>query len=464
MSKVTQKVTFVDKKFRVDASNRSIDNNGMLTIKDSKFTRTGVFPYKARELGKAAEHIDGNKVVYLYRPPEEVFDAESLKSFNNVLVTDEHPSEMLSPYNYSQYAKGHVIQGVRQDGKYMVGDVHVTSQDLINKIMDGKSELSNGYYSDLIEESGETPEGEHYDFIQTNIQGNHLAVVSRGRAGVTCRLADAAMELEDYVREEDGEWFVYSKEGKKLSEGYKSKEEADKRLGQIEYFKNVNGEDNMPENVKTYVKDGGEEVTVVLDGMQEDIVEYIAYLNQCISNLTAEKEGVLDELRGKVEAVETAKQEVEEALQTKDGEYKSAMQDSADKETQLAELHVKLQETVEMKDSLQEIADNMDNLVSERMMLIDTGSKVIQDFSFENKSNDDIKREIVSHKVPTVDAALASTETLDALILVLNSDTSKKSTLLHNALQDSLDGEGIKPRKLGVPVWKKVRQAKYDSE
>lgn len=32
-------------------------------------------------------------------------------------------------------------------------------------------------------------------------------------------------------------WYVYSEEGKKLSTGYESKEQADKRLGQIEYFK-----------------------------------------------------------------------------------------------------------------------------------------------------------------------------------------------------------------------------------
>lgn len=43
----------------------------------------------------------------------------------------------------------------------------------------------------------------------------------------------------DYVREEDGEWFVFSKEGKRLSSGYQSKEDAEERLGQIEYFKHA---------------------------------------------------------------------------------------------------------------------------------------------------------------------------------------------------------------------------------
>lgn len=40
------------------------------------------------------------------------------------------------------------------------------------------------------------------------------------------------------VRKEGSEYFVYNKTGeKKLSRGYPSKAEAEKRLGQIEYFK-----------------------------------------------------------------------------------------------------------------------------------------------------------------------------------------------------------------------------------
>ena len=44
-------------------------------------------------------------------------------------------------------------------------------------------ELSCGYTVETIEEAGTTPDGEHYDAIQTNIVYNHLAVVSKGRAG-----------------------------------------------------------------------------------------------------------------------------------------------------------------------------------------------------------------------------------------------------------------------------------------
>lgn len=50
------------------------------------------------------------------------------------------------------------------------------------------------------------------------------------------------------VRKEGSEYFVFNKEGtKKLSRGYPSKEEAEKRLGQIEYFKTHDKETSAQE-------------------------------------------------------------------------------------------------------------------------------------------------------------------------------------------------------------------------
>lgn len=43
-----------------------------------------------------------------------------------------------------------------------------------------------------------------------------------------------------YIRKEKGVYNVYSEKGKCLGKGYKTKEEAEKRLKQIEYFKHKN--------------------------------------------------------------------------------------------------------------------------------------------------------------------------------------------------------------------------------
>lgn len=55
-------------------------------------------------------------------------------------------------------------------------------------------------------------------------------------------VADSAKnEIQvNVIKYEDGKYFVYSEEGKKLSKGYDSKSQAEKRLGQIEYFKSMN--------------------------------------------------------------------------------------------------------------------------------------------------------------------------------------------------------------------------------
>lgn len=39
------------------------------------------------------------------------------------------------------------------------------------------------------------------------------------------------------IRKIDNKYYVYSKEGKKLSKGYPSRKEAEDRLREIEYFK-----------------------------------------------------------------------------------------------------------------------------------------------------------------------------------------------------------------------------------
>lgn len=48
---------------------------------------------------------------------------------------------------------------------------------------------------------------------------------------------DQMLEKVGYIRAEGGKHFVYSEKGKKLSKGYDTEEEAQKRLAQIEYFK-----------------------------------------------------------------------------------------------------------------------------------------------------------------------------------------------------------------------------------
>jgi hypothetical protein len=80
-------------------------------------------------------------------------------------------------------------------------------QDAINAVVNGIQELSLGYSVNLIEEAGEY-DGERYDFRQTEIEYNHLAIVPSARAGSEARIildgTDAAQDIEvNNVRMDD---------------------------------------------------------------------------------------------------------------------------------------------------------------------------------------------------------------------------------------------------------------------
>ncbi|MBN8472339.1 DUF2213 domain-containing protein [Corallococcus exiguus] len=139
-------------------------------------TRVGIFNYRLPD-GRIRKEL---------RLPEEVFHPDSMASFRSVPITSEHPPEHLTAANTRLYQRGHVDGEVVRDGDYVRATLLVTDDELIRDMESGvRAELSNGYACEL----GETPglwEGQPYDAIQRNIRGNHLAVVTAGRAGPTC--------------------------------------------------------------------------------------------------------------------------------------------------------------------------------------------------------------------------------------------------------------------------------------
>ena len=176
--------------------------NGWLRV-DGKLTRTGVFAYRLGD-GKVRREL---------RLPEEVFHADTLKSFGLVPVTDEHPPVFLDASNTKEFARGAVSAGPRKDGKFVVGELLVTDAALIEKLEGGAArELSCGYNCDLEEKVGVSEDGEHYDAIQRNIRGNHVAVVQKGRAGpeARVRMDGAGIEVldgdDDQPRHGQGQW------------------------------------------------------------------------------------------------------------------------------------------------------------------------------------------------------------------------------------------------------------------
>lgn len=149
--------------------------------------RSGIQEYLGYELGLSGDQA--NEVFNVYRPKDEV--VASLSSYNGAIVTDDHPFSGLVVTDESrELTMGNTSQayGFERDGiYYVIAKVTITDPDLIQKVKEGKRELSAGYSRDLVEESGEF-NGTPYQFVQRNIKANHVAIVQEGRCGNACKI------------------------------------------------------------------------------------------------------------------------------------------------------------------------------------------------------------------------------------------------------------------------------------
>lgn len=137
-------------------------------------TRTGVFEYK-NEDGSLRREL---------RHPEDVWNEDSLSSMELIPVTNNHPPEMLvNSENFKRLAIGYTGETIQKEGQFIFANVVITDAEGIDWVKNqGRKQLSLGYTVDLVPESGDY-HGVPYDYRQTNIKYNHLAVVNRARAG-----------------------------------------------------------------------------------------------------------------------------------------------------------------------------------------------------------------------------------------------------------------------------------------
>lgn len=145
-------------------------------------TNVGVFPYRNRD-GSITREL---------RPPEEVFDFDSIKSLEMVPLTDGHPSMKVDSENIRELRVGGTGDSIRTDQYRISAPLVIQDPDVVTSIrQNGKKAVSCGYTVDLEDRSG-TWMGVDYDKIQRNIRYNHIAVnIDRGRAG-----DDAALKLD----------------------------------------------------------------------------------------------------------------------------------------------------------------------------------------------------------------------------------------------------------------------------
>ncbi len=157
-------------------------------IAEAKSVRTGIQLYSGDEVGKPSMPI-----VRVYRPADQVFADASLQSFTHAPVTMNHPDEAVTADNWKELAVGEVSTAAKKDGEWVHLPLILKDAAAISAVEDGKRELSAGYTCELVWGDGVTPDGQQFDATQTNIKINHLAVVTRARAGSQARIGDGAV-------------------------------------------------------------------------------------------------------------------------------------------------------------------------------------------------------------------------------------------------------------------------------
>jgi len=151
---------------------------GFLVV-DAIVTRTGVFMYRNQD-GSLRREL---------RHPDDILKKDSLKSMEMLPITLLHPKEKsVDSLNASRLSKGFTGQSVTVDGKYIKNRLVITHQDAIDAVMSGMDELSLGYTVKLVDDGGGQYDDQRYDYKQTEVYYNHLAIVPAARAGKEAKI------------------------------------------------------------------------------------------------------------------------------------------------------------------------------------------------------------------------------------------------------------------------------------
>jgi len=179
----------------LDRSMRSVDQDGVMTVTESKISKAAVNGYMGREVPNwQALGLDPDRIYRLFRDPEELakgastFDGKPLL-LRHVPITSEVPNVSLWVGTLGKCSFEAPFLITRP-----LTVITAEAQRLIES--DQQRQLSAGYRY-VAEMVPGVYGGQHFDGRMTRITGNHVALVADGRAGPDVHVAD---ELPPAIR------------------------------------------------------------------------------------------------------------------------------------------------------------------------------------------------------------------------------------------------------------------------
>lgn len=352
------------------SDNISETPEGYLICHDVPIARTGTQEYMGCELGLTGSKA--NVIFKVTRPPEEVFAPATLASFEGKTFTNDHPPNLINSQDTYIYEKGHG-QNVRKanDNEHIICDIFVKETQAIQDIKSGKKrEISAGYNCDLVEnENG---------FIQTNIRGNHIALVENGRAGSSVCIKDEKNEEREKLMKIKANKSLLAKAFKKFVMDAEPDEVADGLEIETE---------EMPK-VKDDGTNGLEQRLTALEDLVKSIDEKLSKIN--VSDEEPEKTA-LDELEKEVK--DEAGEDVPKIIEPEDEEPPKS--ETCDKAI-LKDIREAKKIVGQIKDEKQRkaVADSMAALIRGKSNGGNTYAKILQ----TTKQIKDNKPEVINYE------------------------------------------------------------------
>lgn len=170
--------------------------------------RTGVMEYDKEQLGDNFK--DFTRKVKVFTPLEALETQTVLDSVVGLPVTLGHPKDFLDVNNRRELQVGIVKSSPQiikdSEETKLLSDVLLYTKDSIKIVNSGIDEVSLGYTATLTR-----VENQPYDAIKSDLHLNHLAIVRKGRAGIS-KILDNKEEEESILDEKDKDILNYLKE------------------------------------------------------------------------------------------------------------------------------------------------------------------------------------------------------------------------------------------------------------
>jgi hypothetical protein len=189
----------------MDRSLRSFDDNGHMRVQTTNISKANICPYSGKEIPGWDEDtkthalgLDPDKIYMLFRDPEEL--RKSVKTWNGKPLLLEHKPSSADEHPVKETIGS--VYNVDFEDPYLRASLEVWRQIAIDLIeSEEQREISCGYHYDPDFTPG-TFNGEPYDGVMRNIRGNHVAIVSEGRAGPDVVVADGVADIQWKILEE----------------------------------------------------------------------------------------------------------------------------------------------------------------------------------------------------------------------------------------------------------------------